>query len=117
MGRHLAVHHCHIKFDFEIADGPDAADDCDSTLALREFHRHFVVALDFDRWLVRDRHPEHVDALRPREQAGFFPATHHGNNDTVKQVRHPGDQVQVAVRDRVETPGVNRDPHASSSRR
>jgi hypothetical protein len=110
-----------LHLDLEVADRAQAADDGGRIARSGELDRQAIERVDVDplvRYVVRlEGGADDLDALLDRQQGRLLRIGQYGDDDRIEHRGGALDDVEVAVRDRVERAWVDRDAHPSSVRR
>ena len=101
------IHESHLELELEIGDGAKSAHD-----HLRAAPRHVVdeqtfEGVDLDVRLVAEHGAGDLDALVHREERCLFRVDENRDDDAVEQAGAAGDDVDVAVGQRIEGAGID----------
>jgi len=115
----LTIHQSHLEFKFKVGDGAQAADDSLGGPALDVFNEQAIEGVSLDVGEVLDGLGDHFLALGHGKERAFAFAERHRHDDAVEQPGSPLQNVQMAVGERIEAPGIDgstHDRHASMER-
>ena len=104
-----SVHERHLQLVLEIGNGPKPADDDVSVSIPRIVDEESSKCVDLDAGLIAEDFASRGDALLGGEQRGFVHVDQDGDDDPVEEFRSTLDDVDVAVGEGVERPGIDRE--------
>jgi hypothetical protein len=105
----LAVHQRHLELVFEIADGAKTAYHEVGTDVSGKIDQQAVKRLDIDPILAGNDLREEGDALAEREERLLALDICHSDDQSIDEMEAPGNQIFMALRRRIEGPGIYRD--------
>src|SRR5581483_5442278 len=103
----LAVHQGHLQLVFVIADGANAAENDRGIHLLGVFHQQALEGVHPHVVVVCGSFLQHVAAFRQREERVLFRVTQDRHYQLFKNFAASRDQVEVAVGERIEGPGID----------
>jgi hypothetical protein len=108
LGVELAVHHGHLELVLVVGDGADAAEDGGCALLAGEVDQEAVEGGDGDVADGGDGFGDHLETLGDGEERGaFLGVAEDGDDELVDDFGAAGNQVEMAVGERVEGAGVD----------
>src|SRR6185295_20128964 len=94
-------------------DCSEALDDGGDAVGLAVVDEQATERVDFDVREVCNRLPKHLHPLIQSEETGLVLVDEHGCDNLIEQLRRPLDDVEMAVRDRIEGSGAYNLGHVS----
>jgi hypothetical protein len=110
----FAIHERELELELEVGDGAKAADDGVAVDALDIFDEEAGEGIDRDVGKVRDGLGAEFLALRHGEERAFAFVLGDGDDDLVEEFGGALDDIEMAIGDGIETPGINRRPHRAT---
>ena len=110
-GIEFPVHQRHLKFKFKIRNGAQTADDRSGFFRSGEFDKQSFELGNSHIVDLASGLSQQIQTFLQREKRLLLVIMRHGHNDFIKQFPRTLNDIEVTVRHRIETAGVNGGSH------